>query len=169
MRIILLSLLLFIVFPIRSHAGGSPEHRIEPTGETIVSENIGNHKVIVRIRTHTIDIGKPSDETPKERESNCTYSRYPCVIVDSVKISVNGNPIPIPRSVFSDLADLNSGYIKPLRQGMALTLTAGDAAEAYVVEITFNAKQILQRRIFDAEFPDETLEKTIYLFKSGSE
>jgi hypothetical protein len=141
------------------------ETKIEGAGQTVVSDRIDTDKITVRLKTHTVDIGRPTDGVPKERSSNCTYSRYPCSLVDNVTISINDKPLFIPRSVFSDLADLNTASLKNSQRGIVLTFIAGDASEAYVVEITFNAKQVLQRKLFDAEFPANVWQETVYTFK----
>jgi len=67
-------------------------------GETVVEAKSVNLKVRVVIRTHELQIGKPSDKIPGVIRSSCTYSRYPCSPVDYIDIFVNNNPIIFPRS-----------------------------------------------------------------------
>ncbi len=131
-------------------------------GETVISAKSGKFKVQVRIRTYEMQIGKPGEERPEVIRSSCTYSRYPCSIVDSVEISVNGKVIFVPRSIFCDLADLNTGEIKIGQTESILTLNGGDASESYFVRIEFDAERIKCRRLFSSIAPDKPLQETVY-------
>src|SRR5271168_4196299 len=73
-------------------------------GKTLVVATAGKLAVRVTIITHEMQIGKPSDGRPVVIQSNCTYSKYPCSIVDRVEVTVNGDPLFVPRSAFCDLA-----------------------------------------------------------------
>lgn len=137
---------------------------IAPAGQTFVSAVVGTKQVSVQIKTHIVDIGKASDPPPKEIDSNCTYGRIPCSPVDSLKISVDGDPVIVPRSAFVDLADLNRCHLEKSKQRMVLICTGGDAADSYGLEITFDATRVLQRKKFAGEFPED-FEKTIYVIK----
>jgi hypothetical protein len=75
-------------------------------GETIIASTSGKLKIQVKIKTHEVQIGKPSDARPTVIESNCTYSKYPCSIVDRLEITVNGVALFVPRSAFCSLADV---------------------------------------------------------------
>jgi len=139
---------------------------ISGSGETVLSDYIGASDVKAIITTHIVDIGKASAPVPEERNSNCTYSRIPCSVVDKIKIFVDGKNIDVPRSVFADLADLNGGQFKKTKQGMMLTFTGGDAAAAYNLEILFDKKRVLRRKVENAEFPNNTWEETVYTVKA---
>jgi hypothetical protein len=43
-------------------------------GVTSVTAAFGKTEVVVKITTHEVDIGRPSDEWPQKRLSSCTYS-----------------------------------------------------------------------------------------------
>lgn len=131
-------------------------------GETLINITAGKMLAEVKINTHEIHIGKPSDGRPNVIQSSCTYSKFPCSTVDRFDISVNGNPIFIPRSVFCDLADLSKAEIKADEMGGILTLYGGDASESYIARIEFDAMGVKRRTLSSAMSPDKLLQETIY-------
>jgi|SRR6185437_2489374 len=136
--------------------------KVAPEGETLVETGAGKSTVQVKIKTHEMQIGKPSDPRPAVIESNCTYSKYPCSIVDQIGITVEGNPLFVPRSAFADLADLNRAEIKAAKNGWVLTLDGGDASEGYIVKIDFDATRIKLRTMSSGTLPNKPLQETIY-------
>ena len=142
-------------------AGQAPTP-VAPQGETRVVSTLGHWPVEVVLKTHEVQIGKPSDPRPDIINSSCTYSRYPCSVVDLINIKVNSNPIFVPRSVFCDLADLDTAEMGASGKGVVLTLTGGDASEAYVVKIWFDAEAVKRRILWSAIEPKQPLEETVY-------
>ena len=137
---------------------------VKSTGETIIAARYPDLAIQAKIATHEIAIGQPSDGRPEVIRSNCTYSRYPCSIVDHIDISVNGKSIFVPRSVFSDLADLNWAEIRVNKNSATLILDGGDASESYTLKIFFDAQRVKSRILIAGEFGD-VLQQTTY-FKS---
>jgi hypothetical protein len=132
-------------------------------GVTVIAAKSDKLSVRVKIITHEVDIGKPSDKRPEVNRSSCTYSRYPCSIVDGIDISVNGKPLFVPRSVLCDLADLNTAEVRIEQNKSILTLTGGDASESYIVKIEFDKDRIKRRSLAPGEgLPNEPLQETIY-------
>lgn len=134
--------------------------RVKSDGETVISTS----DVQLIIKTLEVDIGEPSDGQPKERQSSCTYSRYPCSVVEGIDISVNGHPliIPVPRSVYCDRADVNKAGIKADGRVWVLTLYGGDPAESYIAKIIFDETRVLRREILDPLSLGDLLQETIY-------
>ena len=120
-------------------------------GETLLVSSDANSKVQVKIHTHEVQIGKPSDGRPAVVTSNCTYSRYPCSVVDRIEIVVNGHALFVPRSVFCDLADLNTAEIDVNKRSSVLRIEGGDAAESFILKIEFDAKHIERRTLEGGE------------------
>lgn len=135
---------------------------VSAQGETVVSASYGKLAVQVRMKTHEVQIGKPSDPRPAVIESNCTYSRYPCSIVDQLGIVVNGTPLYVPRSSFCDLADVNKAEIKFGEKGASLRLDGGDGAESFIVKINFDKTQVRRRTVAAGEAADQLLQETNY-------
>jgi hypothetical protein len=94
--------------------------------------------------------------------TNCTYSKYPCSGVDGIDIIVNGSSLFIPRSAFSDLADLNDAELKVGGNNYFLRLGGGDASEAYITMIEFDATMVKRRTLGSGTEPNQLLQKTIY-------
>ena len=129
-------------------------------GETLVTATAG--KLTAQIKTHEVQIGKPSDQRPTTIESNCTYSRYPCSLVDRIDITVNGSKLYVPRSVFCDLADLTAAELTAGQKTSTLTLYGGDASEAYIVKVEFDTTAVKRRTLSSRLSPNEPLQETIY-------
>lgn len=159
---ILACLFFFVVSELHAE-NTSKETPISSKGQTVISENFTGLSVRVIVKTHEMDIGKPSDERPDIIDSNCTYTRHPCSIVDRVDIMVNGKSIFVPRSVYSDLADLNSGEINiEKRKALQVTFTGGDASESYIVKIKFDEEGVKRRVLIDTESKKPLQETTYY-------
>jgi hypothetical protein len=81
--------------------------KISSHGETRLDRRTSTLDVTVMFKTRKVDIGKPSEVEPSNTSKvfPCTYSRYPCSVVESIKINVDGKPLEVPRGAFRDLAD----------------------------------------------------------------
>jgi hypothetical protein len=135
---------------------------VSTQGETVVAASAGKLAVQVRIKTHEVSIGKPSDPRPAIIDSSCTYSRYPCSIVDRLAILVNGTQLFVPRSAFCDLADVNKAKIEVGEKGAILRLEGGDGAEAFIVKVEFDKTRVRRRTIAAGESADQLLQETNY-------
>lgn len=160
---IYISRLLFIFcillsFKLPAHAAQS----VASNGETLLAETLGKFKVQVRIKAHEMAIGKPSDKRPDKIESNCTYSRYPCSVVDALEISVDGKSLYVPRSAFCSFTDLNSVELQRVHEEFVLVLKGGDASESYIGKIVFAQGRVISRNVSSAIAPDDVLEETRY-------
>jgi hypothetical protein len=131
-------------------------------GETLVVSGTDQPKVRVRINTHEMKIGKPSDERPAVIESNCTYSRYPCSLVDRIEITVNGKRVFVPRSAFCDLADLSKAEVSVGKDGSILKLVGGDGADSFIAKIEFDATHVRRRTVEGGESGGQLSEETTY-------
>jgi hypothetical protein len=139
-----------------------PSVPVKPQGETVIAATISKQNIQVNIKTHEVQIGKPSEGRPLVNQSGCTYSKYPCSLVDHIDIAVDGNALYVPRSVFCDLADLNKAEVKSGDQGPLLILYGGDASESYIVKIVFDADNVHSKIISSAMLPDQPLQETKY-------
>jgi hypothetical protein len=138
------------------------ETKVTSHGVTDVAAAFGKTQVSIKITTHEVDIGKPSDPRPEKILSSCTYSRVPCSPVDYMEISVNGNTLHISRSVYADLADVGVASLRQKKKGQfVLTLSGGDASESYYVEITFDKNEVRQREL-GSNLDGLVLERTTY-------
>ena len=135
---------------------------IASKGETNIVAKSANFNVQVKIRTHEVQIGEPSDKRPDVIRSSCTYSRYPCSILDYLDIFVNEKRIFVARSAYCDLADLSTGEIKIESKKGILTLTGGDASESYIVKIEFDQERVNRKVLSSGMEPDKPVQETIY-------
>jgi hypothetical protein len=140
----------------------SQQAQVAPQGVTDVVAAFAKSRVSIKITTHVVDIGTPSDEPPQKRLSSCTYSRFPCSPIDYLEISVNGNALFVSRSVYADLADVGVASVRQTKIGQfVLTLGGGDASESYTVEITFDRNRVRERRLM-SNLTREVMQRTIY-------
>lgn len=150
--------LLLGVVSVASQAGAQVS-RVTPAGETRTAARLGSHMVEVVITTHKAGrIPIPN--------SSCTGGRGICwgicSPVDSLSIKVDGKPLEIPRSLFCDLADLNTARLS-LRGGrFILHLTLGDASASYEATTEFDAGRVISRSLASGLDPDHPLVKTTY-------
>ncbi len=135
---------------------------VAPKGDTTVQKAFKKNVLYVTISTHEVDIGKPSDEFPEMRNNSCTYSRYPCSLVDRIDIRIDDKRIFVPRSVYSDLADINTVNVTKRNGLYVITLEGGDASESYSAIIKLNRDMIVSRELWDGE-SGRKLQETKYL------
>jgi hypothetical protein len=137
---------------------------VAPSGDSSLVAKINGKKIRVTISTYKIDIGR-QDQTPPptgEAKINCTYSRLPCSQVSNLRISVKGERLFIPRSVFADRTDVGSMSVK-FRDGLyLLELGGGDASEAYSLKVFFTAHRVQKRKLYDSE-SNSLVEVTTYV------
>jgi hypothetical protein len=138
------------------------ETKVASNGVTDVTAAFGKNQVSVKITTHEVDIGKPSDPRPEKIFSSCTYSRFPCSPVNYMEILVNGNALFVARSVYADLADVGVASLRQTKKGQfVLTLAGGDASESYTVEVTFDENLVRQRTLTSNE-ARQVMQRTTY-------
>jgi hypothetical protein len=134
---------------------------IKPKGTTESTVRVKSATIMVKIVTEEKKIGK-TFVPHEDRNSNCTFSRFPCSLVSRLIISVDGKNIFVPRSLFADLSDLNKAHLTEKEGLFILNITAGDASEAYSAVIKFNNKRIIERSKTDPKNADEVIELTKY-------
>lgn len=134
--------------------------QVKVQGETLLTAASKGFAVRIRIKTH--ETAAPRIIDPYDQESSCTGARSPCSLVDSLKISVNGKPVFVWRSVFCDLADLNDAEISIAGTTAKLTLTGGDASESYIAKIYFDKENVTRRTVAGGEDPDSIIQDTRY-------
>ncbi len=141
-------------------AAAQQDTHVTSSGETALALGSKNSGVRVTISTHEVQNGIPSKPV-KPKHSSCTMSRHPCSVVDSIVVTANGKKLFIPRSVFCDLADVNTASLKTAEHGWVLALVGGDASESYGLTIEFDAQHISRRTLTDGE-SGQKLQETKY-------
>jgi hypothetical protein len=157
-----------LVSSLACHAAPPIDHAqsVARHGETRVVAHLNGVNVSADLLTHEVLIGTASDQPPKRKTLNCTYSHVPCLLVDSLEISVGGRQVVVPRSAFGDMADVWTAKLHPMARGrFGLTLEGGDASESYEAEIVFDRSRVRERTITDRE-AQMMAEKTVYYDRS---
>lgn len=136
--------------------------KVASRGVTDLVATLSKNMISIKISTHEVDIGKSSDAWPQKRLTSCTYSHFPCSLVDYIEISVNGNNIFVPRSVYADVSDVVTASLHQKKNGQFLMIMhCGDASESYTVEIAFDKNSIRQRE-FKSNLNRQILQRTTY-------
>lgn len=126
------------------------ETSVARNGDSSLDTKIDGIPVRITITAYRIELGK-QEEPPPERKNNCTYSSFPCSQVSSLRIWVHGASLFVPRSVFADCTDVGNMRLTKEAGGYVLTLSGGDASEAYSVKVFFTADQVKKREVYDLE------------------
>ncbi len=86
----------------------------------------------------------------------------PCSVVDAIVVAADGRKVFVPRSVFCDLADVNTASLKTAEHGWVLALAGGDASESYALTVEFDAQHISRRTFTDGESGQKLQETNYY-------
>jgi len=90
----------------------------------------------------------------------------PVRVVQSLRITVNGRALFVPRSVYSDLSEVRSAELTVSKLDGQLTVRGGDASESYFVRIDFNAQALLSRSLYSSLTPSAPMQQTRYFSES---
>ncbi len=74
--------------------------------------------------------------------------------------------ILMPRSAFSDLAEVLSIKGVKMKGGCKFVIIGGDASESFKAEILVRGDDVASRFLYDPAFPEYTNERTIYTRKA---
>jgi hypothetical protein len=132
-------------------------------GESKLDGTVNGQRVRIILTTYKIDIGTPSQAPPQEHDNNCTYSRFPCSQVKSLRIWVNGVRLRVPKSSYLDCADVGTMTVEAESKDLLLQLIGGDASEGYSVKIAFDTHRVEKRSVYWTEGNDRLLETTTYM------
>jgi hypothetical protein len=83
-------------------------------------------------------------------------------LIQSMNISVDGQSVAVPRSVFTDLLDPSNASIRLEKGAFVLDLAGGDASNAYLIRVYFDATKVTRRTVYSALIPNKSAEDTHY-------
>jgi len=69
----------------------------------------------------------------------------------------------VPKSAFCSIADVYTAEVEASGKEFILILKGGDASEAYVSNIRFDEKRIIDRNLSSQMAPDAMVEVTTYI------
>jgi hypothetical protein len=160
-----LSLLLLMVSSLAKSA-----EPILPNGRSVIVEAMGEQVARVEFITRTVNIGTPASVRHSAAAANCTFSRFPCSVLDSLVLSLDGHKLFVPRSAFCGLSDLRTAALIQQDKSIVLIMQGADASEAYILKIIFDKSGVQSRSLFAASEPEVALETTQYNhFKNSSD
>jgi hypothetical protein len=89
------------------------------------------------------------------------YSK-PLFKIIQLNISVNGQAIFVPRSVFADLINPHEASIKFKKDQFILSIYGADGADSYFLHIYFDKEKINRRSVYSSLIPDKPTQETYY-------
>lgn len=141
--------------------------KVASSGETKLSSVVGKIKIEVVFQTSITPAS--NNEHENRRFVQCTYSRIPCSLTDSIRVSIDGKEIFIPRSAFADLGDISTAELAMSNGRLILTIKGGDASESYIAKLLFNNDRLSERRLYSGEDPEHPLEVSRYYQVTSSD
>jgi hypothetical protein len=88
----------------------------------------------------------------------------PNEVVADLRVTVAREPVVIPFSAFSDLAEPRVIRVLDTTAGFSLEIEGSDAAGAYRATLEFVGNRVARRRVVSREFPDERWDEFLYSF-----
>ncbi len=131
------------------------EHALAKSGVTSVHAKSSNKEIDVVF--HTVRVEKTSDTFP-----GIDWEAKAVTLAQMLEISVQGKRVFVPRSVFADLIDPRVASIKAQKGDFVLTIAGADGAEAYSVNVYFDATKVKRRTLSSALTPSVIAEDTHY-------
>lgn len=148
---------------------GGVGRSISPNGRSVISETVDGQSARVELLTHTVNIGSPASMRHSATAAACTFSRFPCIVLDSLVLSLDGDKIFVPRSAFCGVSNLRTAALVHQDKSLVLVMQGADASEAYILKIIFDKSGVKRRILFAASEPTMALETTQYHPNGGSE
>lgn len=151
-----------LLFLLMSCSLAESAEAIFPNGRSVISETMGGQSVRVELFTRTVNIGSPAAMRHSAASAACTFSRFPCNVLDSLVLTLDGHKISVPRSAFCGVSDLRSAAVVHQNKNLVLIMEGADASEAYILKISFDKSGVQTRILFAASEPELALETTQY-------
>lgn len=118
---------------------------VKVNGTTVLSRKLGNKLVKVSLRTAEIpnQSGQVhTDATAVAARWACTGARVPCLLTLDLRLSLDGSPVRVPREILVDLGDPVNIGLAQHNADITVTVTGGDASEAYKLVATVKGGRI---------------------------
>ncbi len=133
------------------------ETSIARGGDTVVTAKLRGSDL--KVRVHTVDLGRDHECAALAIDSRPSGDTS---VVVGLIITLNGMNVHVPRSAFADITQPAAASIKAEGSAFRLSISGGDASEAYFVEIDFDAEKVTKRRLFSLLTPTRATEETRY-------
>lgn len=110
-----------------------------------------------------IERDRPSINSPKNWSWGAD-GKNPVKSVSGMNLHFKGKEIYVPISAFIDLGEPEILEITRSNNNLIVKIYGGQSSASYKAVLIFDSKHIKQRTVCSAEFPNESCEKTKYLF-----
>jgi hypothetical protein len=90
--------------------------------------------------------------------------KSPKYIIRKIEAWWGDEKVFIPLSAYFDLTNPHEVFLKKAGNQFHLTIKGGDAATSYEALLIFEKGNLLSKKVFSGEFPDEAWEETKYSF-----
>jgi len=116
------------------------------------------HKSVGRYRVELTEV----DEQPATGEYWGAFDDIKNSYVDDLSIWYNGVEIYEPMSCYTDLSNVDTFKIVPIKGGLVIKIEGGDASTGYEAQIVVRGDTVIRRSVHAGEFPESFWEKTQY-------
>lgn len=134
---------------------GTQEKDIAQAGDTVFNATLGKRDV--RVEFHTVKIKKAEPGFPLALEQYEEIS-----VVRQMGISVGGQDVWIPRSVYADLFNTRRVSIMNENGIFVLLIGGADGSDSYSVHVRFDSTRVISRTVYNTMSPPKVSEKTVY-------
>jgi hypothetical protein len=141
--------------------------KVLANGNTSVTASLKGKHLKALFRTTVAPI--PNSDSSKQRFAQCTSSRTPCSLTAQIEIFEDGNEVFVPRAAYADLGDISDAELTTSGDRYVLTISGGDASEAYIAKLEFNKERVVKRLLYGAEDPVHPLEISQFYMVSSSD
>src|SRR5882762_3965489 len=132
-----------------------PGADVVTSGGTSTSVSGAGETAVVTI--HTVRIENSDVAFPQSATEAKTVT-----LVKGLDIQINGSSLFVPRSVFADLINPHRMSAKFEKGAFVLSISGGDAAEAYGVRIYFDTAKVTRRVLTSSLTPHTVAQDTRY-------
>ena len=122
-------------------AAQQKEFEIATNGETDVKVNLAKKPIEVNF-----SIAKVKKNDPGFTLALDYYDEVS--VVRKLTISVSGEMIWVPRSVYSDLFNVRNASIRTEKESYVLVIGGADASDLYSVRVVFTSNRVISRTVY---------------------
>ena len=151
-----LSSIVAVCLLLTGSAAAAPQRvKIPASGETSLRGLLAGKHLLIKF--HTVVLRKTDPGFPLALGGYDQVS-----IVRGMGISVDGNPLFVPRSVYADLFNLRGAELTIEKGVFKLVAGGAHGADTYSVHVYFDATRVVKREGYGAFPPYKPLEVTVY-------
>jgi competence protein ComGC len=129
---------------------------ISLSGNTALKSASKNRVASVTIRTLKVETDRGGTSVSHAQSGKLV------TVIKQLDITINGQQIFVPRSVFADLIEPRYASLRLEHDVFMLSIEGADGVNSYIVYVYFDGNNIIRRVVYSALVPDKPVEETHY-------